>query len=112
MGEKVVINVGRNGRYALSYEALEWLAMRGDTSALWHIENPDLVEYVKRNGADPSLWRTDSLLIECIEALGDKANPSRTQLKIVELPDDVGEWQIDEVTHGVERVIEVGRSWE
>ena len=54
--------------------------------------------------------RTDPKLIECIEALGDKANGRWARLGIVEIPDDV-EWQIDEYD-GVERISELHRTWE
>jgi hypothetical protein len=53
--------------------------------------------------------RTDKLLIQVIEELGDKANGSCAELKIIEIPDDVN-WQIDDYD-GLESVHEVHRSW-
>lgn len=53
--------------------------------------------------------RTDKLLIQVVEELGEKANGSCAKLMIIEIPDDVN-WQIDEYD-GLESVHEVHRSW-
>lgn len=52
----------------------------------------------------------DSLeLVLCVEALGELANGPHTDLKIVEIPDNV-EWKIEEYD-GVEWIAEVHRTW-
>jgi hypothetical protein len=53
--------------------------------------------------------RTDKLLVQVVEELGDKANGSCAKLEIIEIPDDV-DWQIDEYD-GLESVHEKHRSW-
>lgn len=109
MGVKVVINVGRYGRYGWSWDAIDWLAEHGNTTAQWC---KDHYRRVEGESVGENIWRTEPMLAECIEALGERAYTNRCVLKVVELPDDVGEWQIDEVSKGIERIIEVGRSWE
>lgn len=61
--------------------------------------------------AEKRASRTDPLLIECVETLGEKANGESfgTGLIIVSVPDDV-EWQIDE-HDGFEWVAEQHRTW-
>ena len=41
------------------------------------------------------IQRNDPFLIQVVEEMGEKANDRYSELKIVEIPDDV-EWQIDE----------------
>lgn len=53
--------------------------------------------------------RTNPLLIQVVEELGDKANGRCARLKIVEVPDDV-KWEIDEYD-GNETIEEEHRSW-
>ena len=50
--------------------------------------------------------RHDPRLVECVRALGDKANGRYAKLYIVEIPDDVTDWEIDE-HDGLEDVIYV-----
>lgn len=73
-------------------------------------------ELSKRKGTDVSQYdfydddkRTDKDLIEVVEKLKDEANGSLSELKIVEVPDDVN-WTIGEYD-GVEYVEEVHRVW-
>lgn len=54
--------------------------------------------------------RNDQYLVRVVEELGDIANGRFSELKIVEIPDDV-EWQIDEYD-GLEWVAEKHRTWE
>ncbi len=54
--------------------------------------------------------RADPILIEIIEELGEDADSNWSNLKIVEIPDDV-EWEIEEYD-GVERVAEKHRTWD
>jgi hypothetical protein len=53
--------------------------------------------------------RSDPVLIQVIEELGEEANGGHAELKVVEVPDDV-EWEIHEYD-GVESVHEVHRTW-
>jgi arginine/lysine/ornithine decarboxylase len=53
--------------------------------------------------------RSDSDLIAVIEEMGATANGSYSELKIVEIPDDV-KWEINEYD-GYEHVAEVHRTW-
>ena len=54
--------------------------------------------------------RNDQYLVRVVEELGDVANGRFSELKIVEIPDEV-EWQIDEYD-GLEWVAEKHRRWE
>ena len=58
---------------------------------------------------EDGLSRDDPNLIKVIETLGEKANGRFSQLKIVEIPDNV-EWTIDEYD-GAEWVAEKHRTW-
>jgi len=53
--------------------------------------------------------RDDSILVQVVEELGDKADGEFASLKIVEIPDDV-DWQIEEYD-GLERIAEAHRTW-
>lgn len=53
--------------------------------------------------------RDDPVLVEVVEALGDRANGGYADLEVVEIPDDV-EWTIQEYD-GNEWVAEVHRTW-
>ena len=55
------------------------------------------------------LCRDDSDLVAVVEALGSKANGKYSELKIVEVPDDVN-WYIEEYD-GKEWVAEQHRTW-
>jgi len=56
-----------------------------------------------------SIPRSDPLLIQVIEELGEKANSKFAELKIVEIPDDV-KWTIEEYD-GKEWIAEEHRTW-
>lgn len=54
--------------------------------------------------------RTNPLLVQVVEKLGDKASlPTVSNLKVIEIPDDV-EWVIEDYD-GIETVHEAHRSW-
>ena len=57
----------------------------------------------------PDIARDDPKLIECVEKLGEEANNTYAELKVVEIPDDVN-WEIGEYD-GLEWVEEVHRVW-
>lgn len=56
------------------------------------------------------LERNDPVLIQIVEELGNTANSSYAELKVVEIPDDV-EWTIQDYD-GVEWIAEVHRTWQ
>jgi hypothetical protein len=66
----------------------------------------------KKNISGPlrgDILRNDSVLVEVVETLGDKASGKYSELKVVEIPDDVTDWRIDEYD-GWEHIAE-GRTW-
>lgn len=54
--------------------------------------------------------RNDPALVQVVEELGDEANGSFADLKVVEIPDDV-EWHVEEY-HGVEHIAENHHTWD
>lgn len=58
---------------------------------------------------DRSANRTNPLLIQIVEEMGDEANGDHAELRVVEIPDGV-EFEIDEYD-GIESIHEVHRSW-
>ena len=58
---------------------------------------------------DYTLDRTDPLLVQVVEEMGAAANSFYADLEVVEVPDDVTNWRIDEYD-GNEWVAE-GRTW-
>lgn len=88
---KIVLNKCFGG-YSLSEEAYKYLNIPGDGYGCDFKEN-----------------RTNEKLIECVEALGDKANGDCAKLSIVEIPDDI-EYYIGDYD-GIETVHEEHRSW-
>ena len=66
----------------------------------------------KKNISGPlrgDILRNDSVLVEVVETLGDKASREYSELKVVEIPDDVADWRIEEYD-GWEHIAE-GRKW-
>ncbi len=66
----------------------------------------------KKNISGPlrgDILRNDSVLVEVVETLGDKASGKYSELKVVEIPDDVTDWRIEEYD-GWEHIAE-GRKW-
>ena len=53
--------------------------------------------------------RTDPLLIQVVEELGDEASGSCAELRIIEIPDGI-DYEIDEYD-GREHIAEVHRTW-
>ena len=89
---KVVINKCFGG-YGLSKEAYKFLNIPWDGYGYEFMED-----------------RSNPALVECVEAIGDKANGYCAAVKVVEIPDDV-EWEITEYD-GLEHVAEKHRKWE
>ena len=89
---KVVINKCTGG-YSLSEEAYKFLGLEWEGYGVTFMED-----------------RSNPALVECVEAIGDKANGYCAALKVVEIPDDV-ELEITEYD-GLEHVAERHRKWE
>jgi hypothetical protein len=86
---KIVINTCFGG-FSLSQEAMN--------------------RYRKEKGATGRISRDDEVLVKIVEELGTKANGFYSELKIVEIPDDV-KWCIEDFD-GKEWVAEEHRTWE
>ena len=77
--------------------------------------NAALEEYKSRRGiTDESFWYYDiprdcALLVSMVEEQGSAMNSEYSDLKVVEIPDDV-EWYIEEYD-GMEHVAERHRTW-
>ena len=69
--------------------------------------------YIQKKNISGSLrgdiLRNDSVLVEVVETLGDKASGKYSELTVVEIPDDVTDWRIEEYD-GWEHIAE-GRKW-
>lgn len=89
---KVVINSCYGG-YSLSKKAYDYLGIPWD-------------EYGFAFGND----RSNPALVKCVDELGKDANGDCACLQIIEIPDDVLEWEI-EGYDGVEWVAEKHRTW-
>ena len=121
--KKIVINRCFGG-FGLSQEALIELSNL-DARLVYQPTTDFLMEYMKdgfalelavedlRDGKllriDGAVSRENSKLIEVVEKLGSRASCYYSELKIVEIPDDV-EYTIEEYD-GVERVVEAHRTW-
>jgi len=88
---KVVINSCFGG-FGLSEEAYDFLGIKWDGFGHGH-----------------DIDRADPKLIECVEALGSKADGTHANLKVIEIPDDI-EYFIQE-GGGLEWVAEKHRTW-
>ena len=123
---KVVVNCCYGG-FGLSNEAIEWLVNKKgwvvtELTDEREMVNPNADLVVRRPekippwydfckwGGDEKELRANLALVECVETLGEKANDWASNLKILEVPDDVG-WYISEYD-GWETVEEKHRSWE
>lgn len=53
--------------------------------------------------------RTDPILIQVVEELGNDANTKHSDLRIVKIPDDIS-WEISDYD-GIEKIQENHRSW-
>jgi hypothetical protein len=74
-----------------------------------------MAEYTKIKGIDDPhshyyrIDRDDPVLVQLVEEMGDTANNRYSELKVVEIPDDV-KWTVEEYD-GQEWVAEVHRTW-
>ena len=90
---KVVINRCYGG-FSLSEKAYEYLGIPWDEYGFKCRDKED---------------RTNLKLVECVEKLGEDANGTFAELKVVDIPDGV-EWEIEEYD-GMEWVAEKHRVW-
>jgi hypothetical protein len=72
--------------------------------------------YLEKKGGEPSpdfrvyyIDRTDPVLVDVVETLGEKANTKYSLLSVVEIPDGIS-YEIDEYD-GVEHIAETHRTW-
>jgi hypothetical protein len=114
---KIVINK-KHGDFRLSEEAV---LLYGDKKGLNIIAQQDekvktIIHYYldeKKDGNQFGEWeieRTDPILVEVVEQLGDLADGYYCKLKVVEVPDDV-KWYIHDYD-GIESVYEKHRIWD
>ena len=89
---KIVINACY-GRFGLSKEALALFNERSGTVVTYDIE----------------IKRDNPILVEIVEQLGESANTRFSELKVVEIPDDVV-WEIEDYD-GKEWIAEKHRTW-
>ena len=133
---KVVINKGFH-QFCLSVEALkkmfgnvyvyqhDWLLdlyFRQDSLLDRRSRNNDFIYSIYDYGKETlkiddknrinfeTMDRSLDKLVSVVEEMGQKAGGPGTDLKIVEIPDDI-DWEIEEFD-GQERIREVGRIWE
>lgn len=91
---KIVVNRCWGG-FSLSQEAYEALGLEWDGYGYSHRHNDN-------DRADPKL-------VEVVERLGDRANGSCAELRVIEIPDGI-DWYIDDYD-GMETIREKHRSW-
>lgn len=130
---KVVINrcyggFGLSDKAIMRYAELKGITLYADKRDGWntyytipvneanriHEECREKGDYTEYNGIYFSTYtigsdRSDPVLIQVVEELGESANGSYSKLKIIEIPDDI-EWEVNEYD-GMESIEEVHRSW-
>ena len=112
---KIVINKCYGG-FGLSEEAvLLYAKKKGLNLIIQRKKGLKLNHYYLNEKKDDNYFRerdiqrNDPILVEVVEELGEKADDTYSELKIVEIPDDV-EWIIEEYD-GNEWVAEDHRRW-
>jgi hypothetical protein len=112
---KIVINRDFGG-YGLSDQAVREYGKRKGLNLVE--DGPDdhgftyfYVNEIDENNyfSDREIERDDPVLVEIVERLGSEANGRYSDLKIVEIPDDV-DWDIMEYD-GMEHIAEKHRTW-
>ena len=114
---KIVINT-RSGSFALSDEAFSMLLNRKGIE-FETVEGNFVTHFYRKGMVDKNegylgyrqdeFCRDDADLVAVVEALGSKADGKYSELKIVEVPDDVN-WYIEDYD-GIEHVAERHRTW-
>jgi hypothetical protein len=112
---KIVINRDFGG-YGLSDQAVREYGKRKGLNLVE--DGPDdhgftyfYVNEIDENNyfSDREIERDDPVLVEIVERLGSEANGRYSDLKIVEIPDDV-DWEVMEYD-GMEHIAEKHRTW-
>jgi hypothetical protein len=110
---KIVINSDYGG-FGLSDEAIRMYADLVGFKLYEQVESSFTMFYrdakMEEYFSDYDIPRDDENLVKVVEALGTAANGKYSELKIVEIPDDVN-WMICE-NDGREWVAERHRTWE
>ena len=114
---KVVYNscyggFGLSKAAVLRYAELSGFTLERAPSSFSADSDPDMFGTWQRDGqhwSENDISRTDPILVQVVEELGEEADGTYASLKVVEIPDDV-EWQIDEYD-GSEWVAEKHRTW-
>ena len=112
---KIVINRDYGG-YGLSDQAVREYGKRKGLNLVE--DGPDdhgftyfYVNEIDENNyfSDREIERNDPVLVEIVERLGSESNGRYSDLKIVEIPDDV-DWEVMEYD-GMEHIAEKHRTW-
>ena len=114
---KIVINTCYGG-FGLSEKAT---MLYGKKAGLNIIAVPDkkfksIINYYLNEVPDDNYFvdwdikRDDPILVEVVEELGAESNGEYAKLKVVEIPDNVVDWRLEEY-NGRERICE-GREWQ
>jgi hypothetical protein len=112
---KIVINRDFGG-YGLSDQAVREYGKRKGLNLVE--DGPDdhgftyfYVNEIDENNyfSDREIERDDPVLVEIVERLGSESNGRYSDLKIVEIPDDV-DWEVMEYD-GMEHIAEKHRTW-
>lgn len=96
---QVVINTKQFGSFSISEKAIDFIRKK--------IKGKDNKNSIYTYSFNDD--RSNYLLIEAVSKLKDKANGLYSELKIVEIPDDV-EWQVFAI-NGEEWIAEKHRTW-
>ena len=111
---KIVINKCHGG-FGLNHEATLLYGKLKGLNIVWEIDKCNLYHhYIGEISedtyfADWDIPRTDPVLIEVVEKLGENVNQRGAELKVVEIPDDV-EWILQDYD-GIEWIAEKHRTW-
>lgn len=101
---KIVINKCYGG-FGLSKQAVDLFIAKGGTVERDEYDDPNK----PISGYEIGYDRTNPVLVEVVEQLGEAADTDASELKVVEIPDDV-EYTIEDYD-GIEWVAEVHRTW-
>jgi len=118
--KKLVINKCFGG-FGISHEAALLYGERANLNLFWFQDDeyPSLgITHYYTGGVkdDNNYWfprsiqRDDPILVQIVEELGEKVNTRYSELKIVEIPEDV-EYTIEEYD-GIEWIAEKHRTWQ
>ena len=96
---QVVINVKNFGSFSISQKAVDFIRKK--------VKGKENKNSIFTYSFDED--RSNVLLVEAVSKLKDKANGLYSELKIVEIPDDI-EWQVFAI-NGEEWIAEKHRTW-